>query len=252
MIENMIEKIQELIDKSGLNTKLYIKDLRNNKDVVTIGIDDTVSVNSIMYVPILLSTCSQIYDRKATIKDEIKITNPQRLNSYITEVGITSSRLDELLKIMIIMNDMVAAVNILKHIGVDKVNDFLKNEGFKSTVLGASSKATVKDLGVLFEKTFKRRFISPRMCDFSTDILHRSRGAEMLSRLIIDDVKIAKHEECTLTNATACGVVLCQDTEYLISVAVEKKNNTNPELLKTHIGQISKVVYDYLNLPETI
>ncbi len=246
----MLDKIQQIIDKSGLDTKLYVKDLRNNRDVITIGIDESVKVNSIMYIPILLSTCSQIYERKATIKDEIKITNPQRLNSYISEVGIKSSRLDELLKIMIIMNDMVAAVNILKYIGVDKVNDFLKNEGFKSTTLSNDSRATVKDLGVLLEKTFKRRFISPRMCDFCTDILHRSRGPEMLSRLILDDVKIAKHEECTLTNATACGVVLCQDVEYLISLSVEKKNNSNPEILKSHVGMISKVVYDYLNMPE--
>ncbi len=248
----MLEQIQQIIDNSGLDTKLYIKDLRNNKDIVQIGIDSPINVNSIMYVPIMLATCSQIYDRKATIKDEITISNPQRLNSYVTETGQKSYRLDELLKIMIIMNDMVAAVNILKHINTDKVNAFLRNEGFKFTELSSNSKATVKDLGVLFEKTFKRRFISPRMCDFATDILHRSRGTEMLSRLIIDDVKIAKHEECTLTNATACGVVLCQDTEYLISIAVEKKNNNDPEILKRHIGQISKTVYDFLNIPDTL
>ncbi len=248
----MIERIQEIIDNSGLDTKLYIKDLRNNKDIVAIGIDKPVKVNSIMYVPILLATCSLIYDRKASIKDEIKIVNPQNLKTYVTEVGENSYRLDELLKIMIIMNDMVAAVNILRHIGMDKVNDFLRNEGFKFTDLSSSSTATVKDLGVMFEKTFKRRFISPRMCDFATDILHRSRGSEMLSRLILDDVKIAKHEDCTITNATACGVVLCQDTEYLISIAVDKQGNTDPEVLKRHIGHISKITYDYLNMPETM
>ncbi len=248
----MLDKIQQIIDKSGIDTKLYIKDLRNNKDVLTIKIDEPVTVNTIMYVPVMLATCSQIYDRKATIKDEITITNPQKLKTYVTEVGNKSFRLDELIKIMIIMNDMVAAVNILKHIGMDKVNDFLKNEGFKSTNLGATSTATVKDLGVLFEKTFKKRFISPRMCDFATDILHRSRGSQMLTRLILDDVKMAKHEDCTATNATACAVVLCQDTEYLISIAVEKKGNTDAEVLKKHIGIISKVVYDYLNIPDTM
>ncbi len=248
----MIDKIQQVIDKSEINTKLYVKDLRNNKDIITIGIDDKVTVNTIMYVPVMLATCSQIYDRKATIKDEIKITNPQNLQTYTTEVGNKSVRLDELIKIMIIMNDMVAAVNILKHIGMEKVNDFLKNEGFKSTTLGATSTATVKDIGVLFEKTFKRRFISPRMCDFATDVLHRSRGSQMLTRLILDDIKIAKHEDCTLTNATACGVVLCQDSEYLISIAVEKQGNTDSDLLKKHVGQISKIIYDYLNIPETM
>ncbi len=248
----MVEKIQQIIDKSGLDTKLYIKDLRNNRDILGIGIDEPIKVNSIMYVPVMLAACSQIYDRKATIKDEIKIANPQKLTSYVTEIGSKSYRLDELLKIMIIMNDMVAAVNVVRHIGIEKINDFLKNEGFKSTELGSSSTATVKDLGVLFEKTFKRRFISPRMCDFSIDILHRSRGSEMLSRLILDDVKMAKHEECTLTNATACGIVLCQDTEYLISISVEKNSTADPEILKKHIGQISKLVYDYLNIPDTM
>ncbi len=248
----MEEKIKALIEKSGLNTKVYIKDLRSNKEVVCIGEDEEVNITSLIYVPILLATCSLLYDRKVSIKDEIQIANPQNAISFLEEDGKKVYRLDELLQIMVIKDDNIAAINVLRHIGPAKVNEFLFNEGFKATKLGNQSTASLKDMGIMFEKTYKRRFISPRMCDFAQDILHRSRESQMLSRLILDEVKIAQHADSTKTNANACGVVVCKDSEYFIGVSVENNNNVDPEVLKRHIGQISKAAYEVLGFPETI
>ncbi len=248
----MEDKIKNIIEKSGLDTKVYIKDLRSNKDVVCIGAEDEVNITSLIYMPILLATCSMLYDRKVSIKDEIQIVNPQNAPSFLMEDAKGTYRLDELLQIMIIKDDSIAAINAVRHIGPAKVNEFLLNEGFKFTKLGNQSTTSMKDMGVMFEKTYKRRFISPRMCDFAQDILHRSRETQMLSRLILDDVKIAQHADSTKTNANACGVVVCKDSEYFIGVSVEDNNNSDPEVLKRHIGLISKAAYDVLGFPETV
>ncbi len=248
----MLENINNIIEKSGLATKVYIKDLRSNKDIVCIGENDEVNITSLIYVPILLATCSLLYDRKVTIKDEIQVANPQNATSFLEEDGKKVYRLDELLQIMIIKEDNIAAINILRHIGPAKVNEFLVNEGFKATKLANQSTACLKDMGIMFEKTYKRRFISPRMCDFAQDILHRSRESQMLPRLILDEVKIAQHTDSTRTNANACGVVVCKDSEYFIGVSVEDSKNTDPDVLKRHIGQISKAAYEVLGFPETV
>ncbi len=248
----MEDRIKNIIEKSGLATNVYIKDLRSNKDIVCIGENDEVNITSLIYVPILLSTCSLLYDRKVSIKDEIQVTNPQNAPSFLMEDGKETYRLDELLQIMIIKDDNIAAINVLRHIGPAKVNEFLLNEGFKVSKLANQSTTCMKDMGVMFEKTYKRRFISPRMCDFAQDILHRSRETQMISRLILDDVKIAQHADSTRTNANACGVVVCKDSEYFIGVSVEDNSNNDPEVLRRHIGQISKAAYDVLGFPETI
>ncbi len=248
----MLEKIKNYIDISGFDTKVYVKNLRENKDVVCIGESEEVKINSLIYVPILLATCSLLYERKIAIKDEIQISNPQDAQSFLKEDGKSTYRLDELLQIMIIKNDNLAAVNVLRHIGPAKVNEFLINEGFKETKLANQSNASLKDMGIMFEKTYKRRFISPRMCDFAQDILHRSREISMLPRLILDDVKFAQHGDCNRTNANACGVVICKDSEYFIGVSVEDESNNDPEVLKEHIGQISKIAYETLGIPATV
>lgn len=248
----MVDKINDLIEKSGLNIKVYIKDLRANKEVLSIGSEDEIKVTSLIYVPVLLATCSLIYDRKVTIKDEVSIINPHNSPSFTLEDGKSTYRLDTLLQIMMIKNDTVSAINILRHIGPVKVNEFLHNEGLKTTKLGNTSVASLKDMGVMFEKTYKRRFISPRMCDFAIDILYRNRETEMLPRLILDDVKFAQHSDFTQTSANACGIVFCKDSEYFIGVSVEGGDNTNSELLKKYIGQISKIAYESLGIPETV
>ncbi len=246
----MLDRIQSVIDNSGLSTKVYIKDLRLNRDLVDIGSDDEVGCKELIYVPVLLSTCSLIYDRKITIKDEIQVSVPQGASSYLVEDAESAYRLDELLKIMIIMNDTPAAINILKHIGPAKVNEFLVNEGFKATQLGNTSVTTMKEMGTMFEKTFKRRFISPRMCDFALDLLHRTRNNDMLTRLILEDVKFAQFSDCTKSVANACSVVLCKDTEYFIGVSVS--GASDEEDYKKLIGKISRIVYETLNQPETV
>ncbi len=248
----MLDKINSLIENTNYNTKVYVKDLRNNKDLINIGSGDQVVVTSLMYYPIFLTTCSLLYQRKISIKDEIQVTNPQNLPSFISEDGRTTYRLNELLQIMLIMNDSVAALSILKHIGPSKVNEFLVSEGFKNTSLANTSATTLQDMCGLFEKTFKRRFISPRMCDFSIDILHRSRETDMLKRLILGDVKIAQHSDSSRTSANACGIVLCEDIEYFIGISTYDSGNENPEVLKKHIGKISRLVHDNLSIPSTV
>ena len=257
-MKNLSKEIEKLVECSNENTSILIKELNSDCDIYNFNSTEKLVSASIIKVPIMLAIFNEVKNGKANLNDMIFVTQNDILyDTEIFENGEKKYSINELINWMIIESDNTATNVLLKHFGMENVNNYIANVlKVKSTYLqrymldkkaiesGLNNYTSQKDMLDIFTLLFNKEILNEELCDIAINILYNQRCQDQIMRYIFEPIKFA-HKTGALDYLNHdVGVMNINNKMFYIGVSVYNSNNKKGN--RKLIGNIGKKIYDYL------
>ena len=236
---------------------IYVKDLNTGEEILL--------NNTPMYSASLIK--SFVMAKTFQDMDEV-LENQARLLKTQTDDPAVQEKVDNLLWNMITVSDNescneLGRLQSEKHDfldGAEAVNEYLEEEGYEDTSyqsillpsasaslsLGGHNTTTVKDCGILLERIVNGECVSEEASQEMLELLMNQHNTTKIPAGISADVRIANKTGETDNDQHDMAVVYGPKTTYILCVMSEGWKSSDEAI--THIREISRVVYHYLNL----
>jgi beta-lactamase class A len=156
-----------------------------------------------MKLPIAVSLIKAVEDGKTDFMTKIAIEGKDKVfgTGIIHEFNNRDYTIFELLVAMLIQSDNTAANKIIDIVGMDQINDDIKNMGLKNTILNRKTSdertpiadveniTTAYDLSILWKHLYKATYLNKENSTMLIDILTRQQNKNKLALYIPDDLK---------------------------------------------------------------
>ncbi len=242
--------IDDIVERISGDFNIYVKDLRKNKVFYEYKADEKVDCRNLAGLPVLFGTMNGILDKKIKLKDKVNfIKKSDDFLTYIVERGNGTYTVEELLEALCITNDRNALKAIYDHVTEEQINKFLDSYGLAKRI-GNSYNETMQNLGKILELAYKKRFLTPRLCNYGIQLMERNRDGNSVTRQILDRIVVAQisgESECGMASAS---VLTLEHTEFLIVINVRNAKNTL--VARRVIGLIARALYDEFKYEETL
>ena len=143
--------------------------------------------------------------------------------------------------------------------GAEDINKYLEKEGYTETSvqhtlhpaasaqesLGGRNMTSVKDCGTLLEKIYKGECVSKEASEEMLNLLSNQENTWKIPQGLPDGIKSANKTGETDQDQHDIAIVYGEKTTYILCVMSE---NCPESTAVTNIQNISKIVYNYLNL----
>ena len=143
--------------------------------------------------------------------------------------------------------------------GAEDINKYLEKEGYTETSvqhtlhpaasaqesLGGRNMTSVKDCGTLLEKIYKGECVSKEASEEMLNLLSNQENTWKIPQGLPDGIKSANKTGETDQDQLDIAIVYGEKTTYILCVMSE---NCPESTAVTNIQNISKIVYNYLNL----
>lgn len=252
--------LKEVIVKKLKNVKLeysiYIKDLKNGT-LCTINSDKKVPAASIIKLYVMAAAFNCVEAKKISLNERITVKKEEKVPySIVTLLDDEDTfTLKDLIVLMIIQSDNTATNKIIDMVDMTYINNFIQQEGFKSTVLqrkmmdslarknGRENYTSAEDVAVLLEKIYLGKLINKKYSYIMEEILSNQLDHSMMRRNLSDKLTIAhksgdlegiKHDD---------GIVYTDFGEYIFVMHTWKASSDN--YARNIIGDVSSHVYNY-------
>jgi len=252
----MIDNIMKEIDSFQGDISVVIKDLKNDQWLFKYNENEIYSSASIIKVPIMVEAFYQVEKGQLKLDQKIKVRPEDRIKySIVSDLSLDEYPLIDLISLMIIVSDNTATNILIDMLGIDKINERLKELNCKDTILqrkmldfekakkGIDNLTTARDMAVIMEGIYKNEILRPELCKLMLDILTKQKYRDKLGRYLDEDILIA-HKTGSLSGISHdIGIFL--ERAYLIGVFTRKAKDdiTGSQL----IGKISKIVYEHFS-----
>ncbi len=147
--------------------------------------------------------------------------------------------------------------------GAKAVNRYIRKEGYADTTLqstlhpssspalslGEHNMTTVKDCGLLLERIFKGECVSPEASEKMLNLLLNQQNLTKIPVAVDENIAIANKTGETDSDQHDMAIVYGPKTTYILCVMSQDWTDGNAAI--GNIREISKVVYNYLNLYES-
>lgn len=255
-IMELNEKIKEIINESGTDIGILVKDLTNDKVIVNYNENKSYVSASLIKIPIFIEALRRVDNMEIPLSKEFEIDKIQKVEySVITEQDLDICTYEELMEWMIISSDNSATNVLIDILGLDNINNtidkFLMNStklqrkmmDFKAIDEGKNNYTSLNDMLLLMEGLYGGNIEEKEICRRTLEMLKNQRDNSMLKRYIKDNVVLANKtgELDNLNNDV--GIFYTKNIDYFIGVFAHNVNS-NLEGCKI-IGSISKVIYEY-------
>jgi len=211
---------------------------------------------SLIKVPIMIEVLNQVKQGKLRLADMIQIDNRDKVNySILTDLDTNSYMLKDIITLMIVLSDNSATNILMDIVGIDNINQTIKSLNLDDTILqrkmmdfeaakkGFENKTSPRNMGLIFEKLYKKEILSEDMSSLMLDILIRQKDYSNLKRYLSEDTKVAHKSGGLKGLSHDVGIFYTENGNYLLGIFVENAID-NAESMDI-IGKISKLVYDY-------
>ena len=257
-MKNLSKEIEKLVECSNENTSILIKELNSDCDIYNFNSTEKLVSASIIKVPIMLAIFNEVKNGKANLNDMIFVTQNDILyDTEIFENGEKKYSINELINWMIIESDNTATNVLLKHFGMENVNNYIANVlKVKSTYLqrymldkkaiesGLNNYTSQKDMLDIFTLLYNKEILNEELCVIAINILYNQRCQDQIMRYIFEPIKFA-HKTGALDYLNHdVGVMNINNKMFYIGVSVYNSNNKKGN--RKLIGNIGKKIYDYL------
>lgn len=214
---------------------------------------------SIIKLPILVECFNQIKKRIIS-KDDIFVTkNEDKVPScgalnYMREN--LEVKLEDLYILMIILSDNYATNMIVDKLGIDNINETIKNLGLKNTIfnrkmfdaeksaLGLENYISAEDMAILLEKMYNKELINEKSSEEMISILKNQRLNSKIPffiQSIKPKVEIA-HKTGEDTNITHDVGIVFTDEPFILCFC---GNNVNVPVFERLMQDITYELYKY-------
>lgn len=207
---------------------------------------------SIYKLWVMATVYKQIEDQKLkeddVVSDDIKVLNndfgidPE--TAELAEGTITLSVRDALTQ-MITISHNYAALLLVKRAGLSSVAEFLKNESFKDSSLGATGGvpiSTPEDVAAFYEKLYRGELANSENTKKMLDLLKNQKLNNGLPKYLPADSIIAHKTGDIGWFKHDSGIVFTKRGDYIIVILSE---SDSPSGAQERIASTSKAVYDY-------
>lgn len=256
----LINKINKIIKNTENHIAILVKDLCKDEVVFKYNEEKAYVSASIIKVPIMIEALSRVNkEANLTVSNLVKIKDSDKVEfSIITEQDLKECTYEELIEWMIIASDNTATNVLIDILGIDKINNLIKDLGMKNTIFqrrmmdfkaienGKNNYTSLEDMLKVMEGLYGGTILSENeLYKKAINILKNQRDNGMLKRYIKENVVLANKtgELDNLNNDV--GIFYTENTDYFIGVFAQELSS-NQEGYKI-IGEISKVVYEYFN-----
>lgn len=253
------EKILELINSRKNEVSVIVKNLNNNKWILKINENKIYKSASIIKIPIMIEVLRQIEIGKYSLNEKIIIKNKDKIDfSIINELNVLRYSILDLITLMIIISDNTATNVLINLVGYDSVNNLIEKIGLENTKLnrkmmdfeamkeGRENTTTVIDMANILEEIYNNEILNKEYSKLALNIMKSQMHRDYIPRYLEDSIIIAnKTGELNGLNHDI-GIVYTGNIDYLIGVFTE--NGANNLENKRLIGNISKVIYDYIKI----
>lgn len=250
----MIDILINEIENSQLDLSLVIKDLTQNKWLLKYNEREIYPSASLIKVPIMVEALYQVEKGYYSLDEKIKISPEDRIKySIVSDLTIDEYPFIDLISLMIIVSDNTATNVLIDLLGLNNINERLRDLNCKDTILqrkmldfekakkGMDNLTSPMDMAWIFEAIYKKSILKPKSCELMIDILTKQKYRDKLGRYLSEDIPIA-HKTGSLTAINHdIGIFFLDKVHYLIGIFTK---NDKDNIGNQTIGRISKLVYD--------
>jgi len=218
--------------------------------------NDQFLAASVIKFPIYCAICKLVSEGKLDFKEEIKVTQKDKLPSCGALNSITgefSIDIESLCNLMITISDNSATNLLIKRIGLKNLNKEFESFGLISTHLerklfdskaaskGLENKICLKELGQLLKSIYEKTFINVKYSEYILDCLLKQQINHKIPGYLNDCVLVAHKtgEDDNLTNDI--GIVFASKP-FIVCFAGHDTDVSKYEIL---IREVSKMLVGY-------
>ena len=254
-IDNLKPQLESILSGYQGTWSVYVKDLNEEKEIL---INDTQFYSaSLIKAFVMAKTYQDI--------EQVKTNEEKKLNT--TDVKTAEVKLDDLLWNMITVSDNESCNELVKlqtdsldfKKGAEDINKYLEKEGYTETTvqhtlhpaasaqesLGGRNMTSVKDCGRLLESIYKGECVSREASEAMLNLLSNQQNTWKIPQGLPDGIKSANKTGETDQDQHDIAIIYGEKTTYILCVMSE---NCPEGTAVTNIQNISKIVYNYLNL----
>lgn len=254
-IENLKEPLENILSGYQGTWSVYVKDLNADKEVL---INNTQLYSASLIKAFVMAKTYQDME-------QVKADEEKKLNT--TDVKTAEVKLNDLLWNMITVSDNESCNELVKlqtdsldfKKGAEDINKYLEKEGYSETTvqhtlhpaasaqesLGGRNMTSVKDCGTLLESIYKGECVSKEASEEMLNLLSNQQNTWKIPQGLPEGIKSANKTGETDQDQHDIAIVYGEKTTYILCVMSE---NCPESTAVTNIQNISKIVYNYLNL----
>ena len=254
----MEEKIINKLESISGDVSFYYKNLVTG-DIIKYNEEKNMLAVSLIKLPILVEWFKQIKDGSINknevfiTKEEDKVPSCGALNYMQENLKVT---LEDLYVLMIILSDNYATNILIDKLGIENINNTIKNIGLKSTILnrkmfddekaalGLENYISAGDLAYLLEKIYNKELIDKKSSEEMISILKNQRlngKIPFFLQSIKPKIEIA-HKTGEDTNITHDVGIVFEKEPFIICFC---GNNVNVPLYERLMQDITYDLYKY-------
>ena len=190
-------------------------------------------------------------NQELLLTDKDKVGGAGSLSGWPSGSHIT---VNQLLKLMITESDNTATNMLIDLLGMDDINQYIRNHGYSQTILqrkmmdnqavkiGHDNFTSSHDLGTFFSRLYQHQIISPEYDEKMIDLLKGQTDTECFPA-VLPDYPIA-HKTGELERLYHDGgIIYAPAGAYVLVVLTE--NQKNPRMTLETMREITQIVNDY-------
>ena len=254
-IDNLKPQLENILSGYQGTWSVYVKDLNKDKEIL---LNDTQLYSASLIKAFVMAKTYQDME-------QVKANEEKKLNT--TDAKTAEVKLDDLLWNMITVSDNESCNELVKlqtdsldfKKGAEDINKYLEKEGYSETTvqhtlhpaasaqesLGDRNMTSVKDCGILLERIYKGECVSKEASEAMLNLLLNQENTWKIPQGLPDGIKSANKTGETDQDQHDIAIVYGEKTTYILCVMSE---NCPESTAVTNIQNISKIVYNYLNL----
>lgn len=255
-MDGLEKRLADLLGTYEGTWSVYVKDLTSDQEFE----QNSQSLYSASLIKVFVM--AQTYANM----DAVLQNEAAKMKKDVTDPSV-STKVNDLLWNMITVSDNESCNELVKlqtdsldfKKGAEDINKYLEKEGYTETSvqhtlhpaasaqesLGGRNMTSVKDCGTLLEKIYKGECVSKEASEEMLNLLSNQENTWKIPQGLPDGIKSANKTGETDQDQHDIAIVYGEKTTYILCVMSE---NCPESTAVTNIQNISKIVYNYLNL----
>jgi len=246
--------VEDIIQKQNAEVSVIFRD--TNQTQIIFEHNTHVQMRSASIIKLfILAVCAKAFDDGALSPDKILDISPDALVSFslITDLKTRNWRIDDLATLMIILSDNTATNVLIDLLGLDQINTYITDHGYKNTKLnrkmmdfesakkGFDNYTSLHDVGKLLLKMYSDAERGSKSALWMLDVLSKQKDKCMLARFLPETVEFAHKTGLNDGVQHDVGFLKLHNKTYLLGVFMEGE----PNEIKGFecIGSIGKTFY---------
>lgn len=254
MLDNIKDFISEIEKKEKVN--VLLKKVNCNENIFSYNENKVFVSASLIKIPIMLATLNEVKNGNISLDKIITISQDDILDdNEVFEKGKYKYSVKELIYFMITVSDNTSTNILIKLLGFDYINKFIKEIGLRDTKLerymndwkaikdGKNNYTTLLDMDKCFVVLINKTILNNELCNFAINTLYGQKINNQIPRYI-PNVKFA-HKTGGLDYLNSdVGIFEKNGEMYFIGISIYDTLEKTGD--RKSVSMLAKIMYDFI------